>query len=228
MVTFARPSALAHARTRLAAIALALAAITFAPMAPAQAATTVRVRTIVATTVSYGDVVGATISVIQTCPIGASLDVGLTRQRTPRTPANFRLLSREFWPRGLVSRWRMTAPMPQRDNAASPAQTVVCVQDLPGGTARHTAQVSVIARLWGPAPFKAWHESTDITSSTWSGRPAPSSVRITRIATKRMEASAGSEEPNKVFAYGGIAPGGYPAGQYAELRLGLAVTSRHP
>jgi hypothetical protein len=197
-------------------------------MAPAQAATTIRVRTIVATTVSYGDVVGATISVIQTCPIGASLDVALTRRRTPRTPANFRLLSREFWPRGLVSRWRMTAPMPQRDNAASPSQTVVCVQDLPAGTARHTDRVSVIARLWGPAPFKVWHESSDITSSTWSGRPAPSSVRITRVTTKRMEAFAGSEEPHAVFAYGGIGLGGFPAGQYAELRLGLAVTSRLP
>lgn len=226
MVTFVRPPA--RTKFRLAATALALAVTAWAPMAPAQAATTVRVRTIVATTVSYGDVVGATISVIQTCPTGALLDVGQTRQRTPRTPANFRLLSREFWPRGLVSRWRMTAPMPHRDYAPSPAQTVVCVQDLPGDTARHTARVSVIARLWGPAPFKSWHESTDVTSSTWSGRPAPSSVRITRVATKRMEAFAGAEEPNLVFAYGGVGLGGYPAGQYSELRLGLAVTSSHP
>lgn len=216
-------------RTRIVAAAFLVAATTVvAPMPQTQAATTVRVRTIVATTVSYGDVVGATISLIQTCPTGASLDVRQTRQRTPRTPSNFRLLSREFWPRGLVSRWRMTAPMPQRDNAPSPGQTVVCLENLDLGTARHTARVSVISRLWGPTPFKAWLDSSDTTSSTWSGMPAPSSVRITRVAGKRMIAFADSEEPNLVFAYGGVGVPGYPAGEYSELRLGLAITSRHP
>src|SRR5687767_10858685 len=118
----------------------------------------------------------------------------------------------------MVTRWRMTQPMPQGDNAPLLQQTVVCVQTIPAGSARHAAEVSVTMRLWGPAPAKAWHDSFHHTGSTWAGRPTASSVRVSRVTTRRMgEVHAGTEGPNQVLSWGGIAFGGYPAGTYSEV-----------
>ena len=51
----------------------------------------------------------------------------MTRSLISPTPPGYRLLSRELWPRGMVTRWRMTAPLPKGDTPPVPQQTVVKV-----------------------------------------------------------------------------------------------------
>src|SRR5688572_12168249 len=103
--------------------ATALASFLIGPSA--QAASTVSVRTVMYSRVHVTAVaadqssetaprpVGATLSIIYICPEGSDLDrtflnsLGWARNST--RAAGFRFLSREWWPRGMVTRWRVTS-----------------------------------------------------------------------------------------------------------------------
>ena len=195
---------------------------------PADAATTVRVRSVVRTQVAVTEAIGATVSIIHVCPSGAVLDRPMTRSLIARTPPGYRLLSRELWPRGMVTRWRQSGPLPQFDNPPLPQQTVACVRSVPATAARSTANISVTVRLWGPGPVKAelasWHDP----SGTWGGRAARSTITVRDFTSRRMAyADAGNDSPDEAFGYGFIL-GPYPAGKFAELKLYLSVTTNRP
>jgi hypothetical protein len=209
-------------------MALTLTASTGVGVPAAEAASTVRVRSIVRTQVGVTEAIGATVSIIHVCPSGAALDRPMTKSLIARTPPGYRLLSRELWPRGMVTRWRQIGPLPQVDNPRLPQQTVACVRTVQAAAARSTANISVTMRLWGPAPVKAELNSWHSPSSTWDGRPTKSTVAVRDFTTRHMAyAQAGSDFPNEAFGYGFIA-GPYPAGRYAELKVYLAVTARRP
>lgn len=210
------------------AAALTLGAAIGVGAPPADAATTVRVRSVVRSQVAVSQAAGAIVSIIHVCPLGSDLDRPMTRSLIARTPPGYRLLSRELWPRGMVTRWRQSGPLPQYDNPPLPQQTVACVQSVPAGAARSTAKISVTMRLWGPAPFKATLDSWHDPSSTWGGRPAKSTIAVRDFTSRRMAyAQAGSDFPDEAFGYGFIV-GPYAAGKYAELKVFLSVTSNRP
>ena len=214
------PGAVAAALTLVATMGLGASA--------ADAATTVRVRSMVRSQVSVTAAIGATVSIIHVCPVGSDLDRPMTRSLIARTPPGYRLLSRELWPRGMVTRWRQSGPGPQVDNPPLPQQTVACVASVPATAARSTANISVTVRLWGPAPVKAelasWHDP----SGTWGGRAAKSTITVRDFTSRRLVyASAGNDFPDEAYGYGFIL-GPYPAGKYAELKLYLSVTTRRP
>ena len=210
------------------AAALALGAAMGVGAPPAEAASTVRVRWIVRSQVGVTEAIGATVSIIHVCPSGAALDRPMTKSLIARTPRGYRLLSRELWPRGMVTRWRQIGPLPQVDNPRLPQQTVVCVRAVQAGAARSTANISVTMRLWGPAPVKAELNSWHSPSGTWDGRRTKSTVVVRDFTSRRMVyAQAGSDFPDEAFGYGFVA-GPYPAGSYAELKVYLAVTAHRP
>lgn len=221
---------LIHRRSAEGAVAAALTlGVAMGVGAPAaDAATTVRVRSVVRTQVAVSQASGAIVSIIHVCPLGSDLDRPMTKSLIARTPPGYRLLSRELWPRGMVTRWRQIGPLPQFDNPRLPQQTVACVRSVQAGAARSTANISVTMRLWGPAPVKAELNSWHSPSSSWDGRPTKSTVVVRDFTSRRMAyALAGSDFPNEAFGYGFIA-GPYSAGRYAELKVYLAVTAHRP
>lgn len=210
------------------ATALTLSAAMGVGATPADAATTVRVRSVVRTQVAVSQASGAIVSIVHVCPFGSDLDRPMTKSLIARTPPGYRLLSRELWPRGMVTRWRQIGPLPQVDNPRLPQQTVVCVRAVQAGAARSTANISVTMRLWGPAPVKAELNSWHSPSGTWDGRRTKSTVVVRDFTSRRMVyAQAGSDFPDEAFGYGFVA-GPYPAGRYAELKVYLAVTAHRP
>jgi hypothetical protein len=209
-----------------AALTLGVAMGVGAP--PADAATAVRVRSIVRTQVAVSQASGAIVSIIHVCPLGSDLDRPMTKSLIARTPPGYRLLSRELWPRGMVTRWRQSGPLPRYDNPPLPQQTVACVRSVQAAAARSTAKISVTMRLWGPAPVKAelasWHDP----SGTWGGRAAKSTITVREFTSRRMAyADAGNDFPDEAFGYGFIV-GPYPGGKYAELKVYLSVTTNRP
>jgi hypothetical protein len=213
-------------RSAQGALAVALSfATTMALALPAAAASTVPVRSIVRSQVAVSQAVGATLSIIHVCPSGSVLDRPRTRSLIARTPPGYRLLSRELWPRGMVTRWRVTAPPPVIDNPPLPQQTVACLTNVPAGATRSTAKISVTVRLWGPAPAKAELSSWHDPSATWAGSPARSTIAVRDFTSRRLVyAQAGTDSPDEAFGYGFLL-GPYPAGRYAELKVYLAVTA---
>ena len=210
------------------ATALTLSAAMGVGATPADAATTVRVRSVVRTQVAVSQASGAIVSIVHVCPLGSDLDRPMTKSLIARTPPGYRLLSRELWPRGMVTRWRQTGPMAQVDNPPLPQQTVACVRSVQPGAARSTANISVTMRLWGPAPAKAEVSSWHDPSGTWGGRAAKSTITVRDFTSRRLVyADAGSDFPDEAFGYGFI-NGPYPAGKFAELKLYLSVTTRRP
>ncbi|QGN58887.1 hypothetical protein [Nostocoides sp. HKS02] len=213
---------------RMVAAALAVGVSVALGAAPAQSAGTVTVRAILRTQAAVTDAVGSTVSIIQACPVGATLDRRMTRALVSPTPSNYRLLSRELWPRGLVTRWRQTRPRPQVDNFPLPTQTVVCVQGVPAAATRHTMAISAIVRLWGPAPWKAELDSIHDPAGTWGARQAKATIGFRGLTSRRMVFATGAADfPDQAFA-GGFILGPYPAGRYAELTVFLSVTTYRP
>jgi hypothetical protein len=127
--------------------------------APASAATA---RTVYTAHISVSGVsgalpAGATVSVLQYCAPGSSLVVATTRQAAAEADQELdphvRLASREFWPAGSVSRYRVVKAV----SAAHPLPLVGAV--LCTGTVASTATTSsgsgaTDLRVWGPAPAR--------------------------------------------------------------------------
>jgi hypothetical protein len=188
--------------------------------------TSVAVTSIVTTNVSFGDVVGATVSLIQSCPKGARLSRTLTRSLTATTPKNYRLLSRELWARGVVTRWLAIAPEPDGDEPPLPEQTIACVQKVRADAHGHTAHVTVSIRLWGPTPEKAWLQSFT------TGRVVRGRLRVTHSLHVRGFSSQGMDVAgvsafgtNEIDGSGGI-HGPLRSGKHSELRINVAVRAQ--
>lgn len=207
---------------------LIFSAVAFTPRpAEAGASVTSSVRTVVA---ARFDLAGATISLIQICPIKARLNRVLVRAHITSTPPGYRLASRELWPRGMVTRWRITAPTPQFNNPALPTETVFCDEDLRTVVGSHDAAIQTIVRLWGPTPVKAELDAISTVAVLRNGaRPVPSTPRVQRIRSKRLlnvvdHLRSNPGLPQEVELSGFLA-GQLRARNYAELAMQLLVRS---
>jgi hypothetical protein len=195
---------------------------------PAQATTTITVNSVVRSQVGLTEAPGAILSIIHVCPTGSVLNRRLTRALIAPTPPGYRLLSRELWPRGMVTRWRLGGARVKGDNPPLPTQTVACAQTVSAGATRHTATISVTMRVWGPGPVKAALQSWHDPSGSWNGKPAKATIGVRRFTSQRMVyPTADSDFPDEAYADGYFG-GSYPAGQYAELKVWLSVTVPRP
>jgi hypothetical protein len=206
---------------------VALAAMLLLPLsltgAPAHAASMINVTTVVTTDVRYSGAVGATVSVIHLCPAQAVLDRSLTRNLNAFSDAQHSPLSREMWPRGMVTRWRV-GPATELDSGFE--QSVACRESIPAGSRQHTAKVMAISRLWGPTPVGAWLWSQHQARSTWGGHSTISDTQPSTVRVRRMrEVLTESAFSEFAFASGDVS-GRLPAGRYSEARTRLTVTSR--
>lgn len=126
---------------------------------PASAATA---RTVYTASVSVSGVsgalpVGATVSVLQYCAPGSHLEVAKTRQAEAEADqeldAHVRLASREFWPAGSVSRYRVVEGV----SAADPlplVNGVLCTGTVAGTATTSSGRGATDLRVWGPAPAR--------------------------------------------------------------------------
>jgi hypothetical protein len=192
--------------------------------APAWGASSIRVTTLISSEVFAQDAKGAILSVIDTCPVGAGLDRARTRRLIEPSAPGVRLLSRELWPRGMVSRWRLTAA--GVFEGATTRQTAVCVEHIAAGASTHTARTSAAVRLWGPASARPWIWANHQTASHWSGLAAVSSARLTKsTATGMRDVMSGLVFGDTVFIMGAPSTRVQP-GHFTELRAGMATASR--
>lgn len=101
--------------------------------------------------------VGATISVLQYCPARSALDKAATRtaerQADLSLDSHVRLASREFWPAGTVSRYRVTRAVPA-DGAVPLLTAALCTGTAPSGATTVSGRAATDVRVWGPAPSR--------------------------------------------------------------------------
>jgi hypothetical protein len=201
-------------------IALALAL----PVAPsAEAASTISITSVVTTSVTFGDVVGATVSIVSTCPRNARLNVSMTRAQISPSSTSYRLLSREFWGRGIVTRWLAVAPEPDQGTFPLLSQTIACVQTIRTTATDHLAAIAVKIRLWGPFASKAFLQSFT-SDRVFRGRSHVShTLEILGVSSKRMSDKGVSRSgANEIDGYGGIL-GPLRSGSHTELEIKLGV-----
>ena len=217
---------------RVLGVVCLTAGLTLSASPPVKAAvTTGTVTSSVRTLVSVRfNVVGATISVIHICPARARLNRALVRAHLTSTPTGYRLLSRELWPRGMVTRWRITAPTPPQDNPPLPTQTVFCDEALRTSRGGHDAVIPTIVRVWGPTPPKAELDAFSTSAVLRGGsRRVRSALLVQSFTSKRLIVFSGAPEAGvgfsaEVSASAGII-GPIRAGDNAEMVMNLLVRS---
>ena len=146
---------------------------------------------------------GARVSVVQTCPAGTRLDRAATRAQAVRFDAEVqptvRLTSRELWPTGMVTRYRVlqAADVP-RDDGFGLVNAAVCTGAGRAGATSVTGRASTDVRVWGPVPAGARLFSLTLPAVTdVSGQPPfRTAVRAAGVQTA-----------------GGALPGGVRAAQ---------------
>ena len=144
-------------RTALALTATGTALVTaLAPSAGAAGPTRPVVSGHVsASSVTGGLPVGATLSVLQFCPPGTALDRATTataaRAVDGTLDRHVRLASRELWPTGTVSRYRVTRAVPARSEVPL-LNAAVCTGRAPAGATTVRGSAVTDLRVWGPAP----------------------------------------------------------------------------
>ena len=212
---------------RLLVAATTVLSLVTAPWAgaPSWAATRIRVSTVLTSEVLAQDAKGGIVSVIDVCPVNSALDGARTRQLIEQPAPGVRLLSRELWPRGVVSRWRVTAS--DVFAGANVRQSAVCVEHLVERTSVHTATTTSIVRLWGPATAKAWIWAGHQTASHWSGRAVVSNTHLTRARGTRMrDVMSGLVFGDTAYTMGAPPSARVRPGHFSELRVRVATTSR--
>ena len=172
---------------------------------------------------------GLALSIVQICPPNSSLDRVRSSGQLHRLPSNVRLISWELWPRGAVTRWRVTGSRPQKgDIVGSIQQTVACREPLRSTAGHHDASVSVLVRVWGPLTGKFVLDSMSTVRALWGSTPVSSDVELVRLVAPHQSdpfVSLGTHDQASVSA--GLV-GNLRAGQFAELRLDLQVRSHLP
>jgi hypothetical protein len=114
---------------------------------------------------------GAFVSVIQLCPAGSRLDKAATRAYSARTDAELqstvRRVSRELWPTGMVSRYRVlsAATVPQ-DDGFGLVNAAVCTGQTSTRATSVSARASTDVRVWGPASAGAQLFSVTLAAVT--------------------------------------------------------------
>lgn len=90
---------------------------------------------------------GMILSLISTCPPGASAEPASTRL-IKWGGANVSLIGREMWPSGMVTRWRVNT---DSENVVTYVRdSVNCVAHVPRAFSRYDPSVRSIMRVWGP------------------------------------------------------------------------------
>ncbi len=139
--------------TRVLAAATAAGAALIAAAVPAAAASP---KTLLNGHVSVAAVsgalpTGAGISVIQYCPKGSDLDKAETRAVGEQHDARLRVASTEYWPAGMVVRYRVAEPL-RADDPALILTAALCKTRVAATATRLSAAAKVDLRIWGPAP----------------------------------------------------------------------------
>lgn len=93
---------------------------------------------------------GSDISIVQTCPRGTTLLRGVTRRAGELHSSRVRLTSRELWPAGTVSRYRLKHAMPASSSLLL-FNAAACRSVVPDGGTRVHGRATIDVRVWGPA-----------------------------------------------------------------------------
>ncbi len=140
-----------HVRTAAALVAAASALLVNAAPATAAPARTVLNGHISMSTVDSRLPVGAGVTVIHHCPVGSDLDKAQTRAVGEFHTDELRVTSREYWPAGVVTRYRVTKAI-DPDEGAAALTAALCKSRVSAGATRFAAKAKVDMRVWGPAP----------------------------------------------------------------------------
>lgn len=101
--------------------------------------------------------VGATVSVLQFCPAGSTLDRASTRRAEAEGDADLdprvKVDSREFWTTGTVSRYRVISKFAARDGVVV-LNAALCGSNVPATTKSVVGRAATDLRIWGPAPSR--------------------------------------------------------------------------
>ena len=169
---------------------------------------------------------GVSLSIVQVCPPNSSLDRGRSSGQSHRLPPNVRLISRELWPRGAVTRWRVTGSLPPKgDIVGSIQQTVACREPLRSTAGNHNAGVSVLVRVWGPLTDKVVLDSMSTVWALWGSTPVGSDLEVVRLVAPHQGFANVSLIRHDQASVGAVLLAHLRAGQFAELRLNLQVRS---
>ncbi len=101
--------------------------------------------------VSEGLPVGAGVTVIHHCPVGSDLDKAQTRMVGEFHTDGLRVASREYWPAGVVTRYRVTRAFAAHEGAMT-FNVALCKSRVASDATRLAAKAKVDLRIWGPAP----------------------------------------------------------------------------
>lgn len=133
-----------------------LATSTIALAAPGQAAVA---RTLTSVHVSVSAVSGslparAGITVIQTCPRGSDLDRALTASIGEIHDGHVAVAGRQYWPAGVVTRYRVGTPLSGAREMTLAAGAIVCRIHVGRHTRTVVGTATTDVRIWGPAPSR--------------------------------------------------------------------------
>jgi hypothetical protein len=228
---------------RSGALLAALLALAAVP-APAAAAD---VRRVVSTHVSFTGFdarvpAGAVVSVVQTCPIGSRLDRAATRASGARFDGELqptvRRLSRELWPAGMVTRYRvLQAAAVPRDDGFGLVNAAVCTGGAPLRATSVSGRATTDVRLWGPAPAGVRLFSVTLPAVTdrplGADLPYLTAVRAAGASTSPGGVAGGVravQEADDDGGSGSVMTTGttlrrVPAGRFASMRSAYAYTA---
>jgi hypothetical protein len=179
-------------------LVLATACATVLSVAGPAAAAGPAPRTLVSGHVSISAVqgglpVGATISVLQYCPAGSRLDKAATRTTEAQVDTlldrHVRLASREFWPAGTVSRYRVVRRVPA-GGAVPLLNAALCVSTAPAGAKTVSGRAATDLRVWGPAASRLG--LVNATVAVVTDDPDADHVFATAMAAAGVASSQGS------------------------------------
>ena len=131
---------------------------------------------------------GAGITVIQTCPKGADLDRRATRAVGEAHDPHLRVASREYWPAGVATRYRVRRSVHATEDLALALGIVVCRVHVGAGAHTVTGRASTDLRVWGPAPTKVDLLNITVMATTDTAHPerlVRTAVRGTGVGTSR-------------------------------------------
>ena len=158
--------------------------------APGQAATG---RTVTSVHASVSAVVGALpagagITVIQTCPKGSDLDRGATRAVGEAHDPHLRRTSRELWPAGVATRYRVRTSVDATEDLALAVGVVVCRIHVGAHQRVVTGRATTDVRVWGPAPTRVDLLNVTVMATTDARNPERllrTAVRGTGVGSSR-------------------------------------------
>jgi hypothetical protein len=150
---------------------------------------------------------GAIVSVVQHCPAGSSLDEAATRSYATRLDAELqstvRRVSRELWPTGMVSRYRVlsAAQVPQ-DDGFGLVNAALCTGQASARATSVSGRASTDVRVWGPVSAGARLFSVTLAAVT-DRPPGPEGASGTDLPYRTAVRAAGVA-PSRGALAGGI------------------------